>query len=121
MKHSTRHFQIPFAAFALMCASHAMAQTPVDAPRKGVISPPTQPVIQPTVKPMVQTTTLPKSTKTWDYKRHHRKTVTGVFTPMPAPSPAPQVAPPTPQPGHGKCPPGLAKKNNGCLPPGHAK
>jgi hypothetical protein len=23
--------------------------------------------------------------------------------------------------GHGNCPPGLAKKNNGCLPPGHAK
>jgi hypothetical protein len=23
--------------------------------------------------------------------------------------------------GRGKCPPGLAKKNNGCLPPGHAK
>src|SRR3954447_9042016 len=23
--------------------------------------------------------------------------------------------------GHGKCPPGLAKKNNGCLPPGQAK
>jgi uncharacterized low-complexity protein len=23
--------------------------------------------------------------------------------------------------GKGKCPPGLAKKNNGCLPPGHAK
>ncbi|MGH7003231.1 MAG: hypothetical protein ACREIP_04720 [Alphaproteobacteria bacterium] len=23
--------------------------------------------------------------------------------------------------GHGHCPPGLAKKNNGCLPPGHAK
>ena len=23
--------------------------------------------------------------------------------------------------GRGKCPPGLAKKNNGCLPPGQAK
>jgi hypothetical protein len=23
--------------------------------------------------------------------------------------------------GRGKCPPGLAKKNNGCLPPGHAR
>jgi hypothetical protein len=23
--------------------------------------------------------------------------------------------------GGGGCPPGLAKKNNGCLPPGHAK
>jgi hypothetical protein len=23
--------------------------------------------------------------------------------------------------GHGKCPPGLAKKHNGCLPPGQAK
>ena len=23
--------------------------------------------------------------------------------------------------GRGNCPPGLAKKNNGCLPPGHAK
>ena len=22
---------------------------------------------------------------------------------------------------HGRCPPGLAKKNNGCMPPGHAK
>ena len=40
-----------------------------------------------------------------------------VVVPQPAVVPQAVVVP---GPG-GFCPPGLAKKNNGCLPPGHAK
>lgn len=40
------------------------------------------------------------------FRDNHREAVTGYF--------APRMA-------AGKCPPGLAKKNNGCLPPGIAK
>jgi hypothetical protein len=109
---------------ALVCASHAWAQTPGDMPsnaRKGIISTP----VQPSIKPQVQTSTPPKNTKTWDDKRYLRKTVTGVTSPAPVYSPKPAETKSKhkskSESKHGHCPPGLAKKNNGCLPPGQAK
>ena len=45
-----------------------------------------------------------------------------VSAPLPGPAPAAVVVPERVETlGGGFCPPGLAKKNNGCLPPGHAK
>lgn len=122
MTHFLRPIHIALATLALACSGQAWSQTPAGVPadaangntRKGVISAPVQPKVQPAVQP----STPPKVTRTWDHKRYQRKTSTGVITP--APAPAPQAAP-APKPGHGKCPPGLAKKNNGCQPPGHAK
>jgi hypothetical protein len=41
--------------------------------------------------------------------------------PQPLPPPAAVIVQERAEFGGGGCPPGLAKKNNGCLPPGHAK